>query len=538
VTKTISATDLKHALDSQDELALFDLREQGVFTQGHLLFAMCLSLSRLELAITDLVPRKTTPIVVCDGGAEEQWDLAARGAARLAELGYGDVAILEGGVPGWAAAGYEVFSGVNVPSKAFGEFVEHRYDTPHLSAEALKAEMDAGRDMVILDSRPIEEYHRMSIPGGVDMPGAELVYRVHELAPDPDTLVVVNCAGRTRSIIGAQSLINAGIPNQVMALKDGTMGWHLAGLTLDHGQDRRWPGVSKGGLAAAKAAADRVRARFGVKAIDRDELADWQAATDTQTLYVLDVRQPEEFENGHLPGSRNAPGGQLVQATDEYVGTRNARIVLVDDTEVRAVMTASWLVQMGWTEVRVLAGGLGSAGLETGPRSVALPTMEAAPRMDVATLNAALEQGNGVVVVDLATSLQYRDGHIPRAWWAIRARFSSALFRLPPVDRVVLTSPDGRLAELAFADAKAARPELEISILDGGTAAWKAAGLALEEGANYMTCDTDDVWYKPYDREGGVERWMQDYLTWEVGLVDQINRDGGTDFRYFAAIGD
>ena len=276
-----------------------------------------------------------------------------------------------------------------------------------------------------------------------------------------------------------------------------------------------------------------LRARFEVKVIDRDGLADWQAAADSHTLYILDVRQPEEFESGHLPGSRNAPGGQLVQATDEFVATRNARIVLVDDTEVRAVMTASWLIQMGWTEVRVLAGGLGSQGLETGPRSAVLPSVEPAPRMAVADLQAALDQGNGVVVVDLATSLQYRDGHIPRAWWAVRARFSSALFRLPPVSRVVLVSPDGRLAALAVADAKAARPELEIIVLDGGTQAWMAVGLAIEEGANYMTCDTDDVWYKPYDREGGVERWMQDYLTWEVGLVEQINRDGGTDFRYF-----
>ena len=111
----------------------------------------------------------------------------------------------------------------------------------------------------------------MSIPGGIDAPGAELVYRVQDLA-DADTLVVVNCAGRTRSIIGAQSLINAGVPNKVMALRNGTMGWTLAGLACESGKARRAPGVSSDGLAWAKSAAARVADRFGITRIDRGTL--------------------------------------------------------------------------------------------------------------------------------------------------------------------------------------------------------------------------------------------------------------------------
>src|SRR3546814_14009942 len=90
----------------------------------------------------------------------------------------------------------------------------------------------------------MDEYHKMNIPGGIDVPGAELVYRVRDLAPDPDTLVVVNCAGRTRSIIGCQSLINADLPNKVMALRNGTMGWHLAGLDVERGAQRQCGPVS------------------------------------------------------------------------------------------------------------------------------------------------------------------------------------------------------------------------------------------------------------------------------------------------------
>ncbi|HEX7006272.1 MAG TPA: rhodanese-like domain-containing protein, partial [Alphaproteobacteria bacterium] len=229
--RTVDPATLRAMMVDGDELALLDVREQGVFGRGHLLFASCVPLSRLELMIDTLVPRRSVRVVLCDGGE----GLAERAAERLASLGYTDVAVLAGGVEAWRAAGHVLFSGVNVPSKAFGELVERRCNTPRLTAHELAAKLEVGEDLVILDSRPWDEYRRMNIPGGIDAPGAELVYRVHDLAPTPDRLVVVNCAGRTRSIIGAQSLINAGIANRVAALKDGTMGWHLAGLPLEKG---------------------------------------------------------------------------------------------------------------------------------------------------------------------------------------------------------------------------------------------------------------------------------------------------------------
>ena len=184
------------------------------------------------------MPRKATRIVLID----DNDGLSQRAAAVLARAGYSDLSYLDGGNAAWAAAGFELFSGVHVPSKAFGEFIEHDSGTPSVSAQELDALMRAGTDMVVLDSRPYDEYSRISIPTGINVPGAELVLRVHDIAPSPDTLVVVNCAGRTRSIIGAQSLINAGVPNKVVALRNGTMGWHLAGLDLRPRQEQALPG--------------------------------------------------------------------------------------------------------------------------------------------------------------------------------------------------------------------------------------------------------------------------------------------------------
>jgi rhodanese-related sulfurtransferase len=283
-------------------------------------------------------------------------------------------------------------------------------------------------------------------------------------------------------------------------------------------------------LARAKAAAARVADRFGVRSIDDRELAVWRAEADRRSLYLLDVRSPEEYAAGHLRGSRSAPGGQLVQATDEYVGVRNARLVLIDDAGVRATMTASWLLQMGWPEVRVLAGGLTGAPLETGwprPMPSALKSVDV-EEIDPAVLN---EAGmNGIVVVDFADSLTYRAGHVPGAWFMVRSRIAEDVANLPAAERYVATSPDGRLARLAAADLApvVGRPVLA---LRGGTAAWRAAELLLVQGNENLASATDDVMYKPYDHERGIEGFMRDYLAWEVDLVRQIEADGTANFR-------
>jgi len=512
----VTFTAVRAALAGGAELALLDAREQGVHYRGHPFFACSAPLSRLELMIGDLVPRLTVPVVVLDSGGE---GLAERAAARLGAMGYTDVAVLEGGCAGWQAAGGELFSGVNVPSKAFGEFVEHRYDTPRVSANQLNAWVAEGKKLVILDSRPFEEYHRMNIPGGIDVPGAELAWRIHDLIPDPETLVVVNCAGRTRSIIGCQSLRNAGIPNRVVALKDGTMGWDLAGFECERGASRVAEAPSEQGKRKALAVAERVAARFGVKFTTPDEINEWHNDS-RRTLYLLDVRSREEFERGHVAGSRHAAGGQLVQASDEYVAVRNARVVLIDPERVRAVMTASWLEQMGWSEVYVL-DDLRGLSIETGPRR--RPEVE-----EWVSIRSSEVSGT---ILDLSTSLRFHHAHIPGAWWAVRSRLDEAHEKIGEASSLVLTSEDGLLAHLAAPEAQALWPQANVSVLEGGNAAWIAAGRPTEGGIERATTSRDDVWYKPYDHASDYKQHARDYLAWEVALIEQVKRDPTIRFR-------
>lgn len=512
--KTIDAKTLRGWIEDADELALLDAREDGEFGAEHLFWAVPCGMARRETRARALLPRLGTRICITDDGR----GVAQQLATWLEGIGCTDVSVLDGGTKAWSAAGYVVFSGVNVPSKAFGEWVEHHYGTESVDAPELNAWIQSGKNMVVLDSRTQEEFTRMSIPTGISVPGGELVYRIGDIAPDPETLVVVNCAGRTRSIMGAESLRRAGIPNKVVALRNGTMGWDLAGLTCEHGKtDRFAPGTPKSAdLAHQRASA--FAAETGVRIITPNQLAAFEADS-SRTLYVLDVRDPPEYRAGHRAGSINAPGGQLVQATDTWVGVRGARIVLLCDTGARARMSAAWLRLMGHRDVFVADGALTG-----GTPRLAVPELsQPVSTIDVAGL-AAL--GADALVLDLARSVDFRDGHIPGAIWGVRNRLPG----LPKGRSVVVTSPDSEAARLAVPEVRALTG-VEPRVLVGGTAAWKAAGQPLEKN-RLIPADEDciDFYLRPYDRNSGVEEAMNAYLSWEIDLVYEIERDGTVRF--------
>ena len=357
---SIGPSQVRSALLLREEIALLDARHEAVFATGHPLFAANMAADRIALEAEVRLPRKDVAIVLYDNGE----GLVATGAERLTALGYSNIRELSGGLQGWKAAGYELFEDVNSYAKAFGELVEARRHTPSLAAEEVNALITSGANIQILDVRRFDEYATMNIPGSISVPGAELVLRAGRAAPDPETTIIVNCAGRTRSIIGTQSLINAGVTNKVRALRNGTIGWTLAKQTLEHGSGRRG---EIGAIEGAEANARDVAYRAGVRHIGADEMAALQAQTD-RTLYRFDVRSEEEYTAGHLAGFRHYAGGQLVQEIDMAAPVRGARIVLTDHRRIRADMTASWLAQMGW-ETYVLEGSNDGAP-EVGPPQV------------------------------------------------------------------------------------------------------------------------------------------------------------------------
>jgi predicted metal-dependent enzyme (double-stranded beta helix superfamily)/rhodanese-related sulfurtransferase len=519
---------IRETLLQRQEIALLDVREEDPFAQCHPLFAANLPLGRIEADAWTRIPRLSTFIVVYDNGE----GIALPAARTLQRMGYTEVHLLSGGLKGWQDAGGEVFRDVNVPSKSFGELVESKRHTPSLSAQEVKALIDSKADVVVLDARRFDEYQTMSIPQGVSVPGAELVLRARALAPNVTTRIIVNCAGRTRSIIGTQSLINAGIPNPVSALRNGTIGWTLAGQELVKGADQHFPEVDDATRAKAAASAFAVAMRAGVKRLRLQELRAFQA-DPTRTTYFFDVRTPEEFAASHVAGARSAPGGQLVQETDHQAAVRGARLVLCDNDGTRAHMSASWLAQMGW-EVYVLHGLTPEDFQTTDVPATPLPEPHAPVQaVQVAQLKTWLADRNShTVVLDFSPSAQFIKGHIHSAWWVLRTQLVESLKAAHKGYRYVLTCENGNVSRFAVADVQALiKPGVEVLWLEGGNAAWLAAGGKLQPGEHQMAVPRVDRYRRPYEGTNNPVEAMQGYLDWEFGLVEQLARDGTHHFK-------
>jgi rhodanese-related sulfurtransferase len=526
--KTISAAELKAAFHDSGEIALLDAREEVPFDARHIFWAACMPLGRIETTVDDRVPRRKTRIVWCDDGG----GLAHAAARTTLALGYTNSAVLNGGIDAWEATGFRTYSGIHVPSKAFAEVVEHEASTPHISVNELDQMIQSKADIAIFDTRSYEEYHSNSIPGAISVPGAELLYRFKDLTPSEETLVVVNCGGRTRSIIGAQALINAGVPNRVVSLKNGTQDWHLGGFPVLRGAEHQAPDVSAPGLKLAQSGANRIAALCEVRRIDKSTLDAWRSQASTQTLYTLDVRTLREYEAGHVSGVKHIAGGQLIQETDAHLTTWGARVVLFDDDGVRATVTASWLKQMGW-ESFIISNAEAGGATQTGPHKANVRSRSNGKpaRISAAELKARISAGT-VTVVDLNWSRGYYVGHIPGAWYAIRSRLDADLGNVEIAGALAFTSPDGVLAEVAAADRSSSGAE--VYALQGGTAAWQAAGFEVQSGATNMASAPDDIRVKAREEAADIEAAMRAYLAWEIELVnDMANED---DHRFQVAV--
>ena len=526
-SQAVSAIQLREWLHDGSELAVLDVRDGGPYSRSHILVASNMPLASIEILANALVPNRKTRIVLCD----ENELLASKAAELLIQNGFEAVHVLTGGIAAWQNSGFPLFSGNGIISKAFGECVEDHYGTPHITPDELQKWKTERRNFLHLDTRPIAEYKLVSIPGAVDCPGAEIVYRVPGLLNSDKTPIVVNCAGRTRSIIGVQSLRNAGVKNPVFALKNGTMGWHLAGLLTESGSEQILGVPNDDGLREAQVAANAIAKHFDVQSISLTTLNEFINDL-SRTTYVFDVRQPDEFANGHLPRSLNVPGGQLVQATDVYAAVRNARIVLVDEHRVQSVMTAHWLMQMDWKDVFVL--DVEKSNLtERGPAS-AIPLISSIVQgIEVAEL-AALVSNKAVVVVDVGESYWYRQGRIPGSFYAMRSQLGDAVSRFDKRQMIAVTDSEGRLAAFAAMDLIKMGFK-NVRYVLGGRSAWRKAGYPSEsigdETDEFVLTDTDDMWYPPWARKSGVEEAMMQYLSWEVDLMKTVAHETYIKFK-------
>jgi rhodanese-related sulfurtransferase len=519
MSKTISCRDLAGLMASETLYAVFDVRERGEFNAGQISNATSLPRSQIEFRIAELVPDRRIPIVVYDEGEGR----AALAAQSIAEFAYENVSVLENGLPGWRKEKLPTVTGVNVPSKAFGEKVHHERTIPEISPEELKSLQERAADLMILDVRTPEEYGRFCIPGGLNVPGGDLILWAEALKRKPETTVVVNCAGRTRSIIGTASLLRLGLSN-VRALRNGTMGWLLTGLELES------PPAKVGATAPDES---RKKAREIALQIAEEERISWISTRDlidslarNEVTYFIDVRSESEYEDGHPRGSLNVPGGQAVQRTDDFVAVKNGRIVFVSNQSTRAVMTAYWYGQMGFRNVKVLQGGLeawrenGGAVESGGSRNEPLG-FETAKKL-AHTLESdevgSLLQTSTASVLHVGSSADFGAAHLPDSKWISRGWLE---LKLPGMwtDKsrpIVLSCRDG-LNSILASRALAETGYKEILVLAGGVQAWARAGYPTETGLESCLMEPDDVVLSPSVK--GDKEAMRRYLEWEIKLT-------------------
>lgn len=516
-TDDISPETLKEFLSDGFEIALIDIREHGQYGEGHPFFSVNCPFSTLEYRMPLLVPCHASRVILFDQSDE---GIARQAVERVRKgMGYTNVFVLKGGADGWKARGYELFKGINVPSKAFGEMVEKDMGTPSISAKELNALIEQGENIVILDGRTPGEYARMSIPTARSCPNAELGYRIDTVAPDPETMVIINCAGRTRSIIGAQTLINLGIANRVVALRNGTQGWQLSGLSLSYGSfPEELTALCLDMLVKQRVRAYSYAKARGVPRISLDTLSTWQADNE-RSLYLFDVRAVQEFEVGHYPGATHAPGGQLVQATDQWIATRHARIVLTCDLGIRAVTTCYWLRAMGH-DVYVL--DLDVSALEqpeTGFLHGAMPSLPQSLRR-LSPSEFLNTRKDGALLLDASEGQAYRLCHIVGSQWVTRSRLP--IQQISPT-RPVVVCGDAERAGLVAADLVESGYQ-NVAVLDGQPEDWAEAGLSLEETPNLPTDeDMIDFLFFVHDRHSGSLESARAYLEWETGLIAQMD---------------
>ena len=316
------------------------------------------------------------------------------------------------------------------------------------------------------------------------------------------------------------------MPNPVYALENGTQGWYLEDLQLEHGARRRYPDdVTPEDVPALAQRSAQLAQRHGVPSANAAQVQDW-LRDPQRTTFLCDVRSAEEFAKGSLPGAQHAPGGQLIQATDQYIAVRGARIVVFDGEGVRAPVVASWLRQMGW-DACTLEEGTGAvlAHAPAQPEAPALALLSDAALADV------LKQG--AQIVDIRPSMRYRASHVAGARWSIRPRLHR--LALDPARPVVLLAEDAALAAWAARDLAALGID-DVKANTGTPNSWSAQGISLETTpADPPDSDCIDYLFFVHDRHDGNKAAARQYLAWETNLVKQIDDRERAAYRFPAS---
>ncbi len=510
--KKITAKKTKKLLSSDKEISLIDIREIGLHSNGHPFFSISIPYSVFEIELKKLVPNKNVIVIIID-----QNDKLSEIACKQAEkLGYKNLFVLENGIKGWIDQGYKLFEGINVPSKAFGEMVELKNKTPCIKPASLAQKIKNKENILILDGRPFDEFKKMNIPKGICCPNMEMPVRIDKKI-DKKTEIIVNCAGRTRSIIGTQNLINFGIHNNVKTLKNGTQGWFLSDLKLEKNQNRKLPLPKlKPNKTFTKKAVQLIK-KFKLQKINFKQASNI-LKDKSRTTYLFDITTREKKYSNFNKRIRNTPGGQLIQATDKYIGVMNSQIILLDDGDlIRSTMTASWLKKMGFHAFIY-------DGDQTKLNNL-LPKINS--KNHVLKSNKIKFLFDQIYkefrILDIRNSHSFKKSHIKKSTWLSRPNLR--FIDLKTQKKILFVYDNLTKAKLIENDMKE-KYNLDIYFYKFAEKDFHKFPKVLTTNSNYpKKTDCIDFVYHTHKRHSGNKNHAKKYLNWETNLIDKMDKE-------------
>ena len=516
----ITPETVRSWISDKEEVAFIDVREIGQHTNGHPFFSISIPYSLFEFNIKILVPNKQTRVILIDnnnGISDLVYNIAH-------QMGYSNISIIEGGVEEWVSAGYKLFDGINVPSKSFGELIEKYFHTPSITAKELAQKQKNNENYIVIDGRPFLEYNKMSIPKSICCPNAELFYRVSSYIKDINTEIIINCAGRTRSIIGAQTLIDFGIKNKVKALENGTQGWFLSELSLDHNKNK-YLEVLPNDLEIQQLQ-NKVLKLTNDLNIDLINLKKAQELIidKKKSTFIFDVTTSKTISI--KPGTiMNVPGGQLIQATDKYIGVWKATVILVDDGDlIRAGTTSFWLKKMGY-EVYILKEGLLKAQTLKFTKEIDHKLID----LDFINLE-DLVKIKKQILYDIRSSKDFCKMRIKNSIWLNRAHLYRKKTKTD--DPIIIITDNLEKASLIVKDLKQKDKGAIIKVYK-----WNQNEITSYPSLIDVTIETlseqnnIDFNFHTHMRHDGNKEHAKQYLEWEINLVSKMDKQELSFFK-------
>ena len=536
---TINPSDIESWCDTHHNRALIDVNEFGEFIMGHAPHFVCIPRGHLPERMRYLIPDSDTAVLLmCSDGRR-----SARAAAEVRALGYRSVTVVDGGLATYTGAGMPIEQGSNVLGKRFGELLAAQEDVEQLTPRQVD-ELAANGPVALFDVRTTREFEGEGhLPGAVSAPGHRVAHDVSALRrKQPDTPVILNCAGRTRSIVAAEKLSALGI-QKVYALQNGTMAWLLDGRELDSRRADGDDAISESpdlDADLATAAARLAQQQQLVSESAGDLMARLRRG---EPLYLVDVRAPADFSASTIPGARSCPDGQLTNQADDVMAVRSTPVYCFSTVDVQAILAARTLAGMGFEQVRWIRGGFRAwvaDSLPTQPGRVPMPPPvtphEALFLQNAADLASSGSLRTGNQVVDVRSVSAFVAEHVPGATW-----IPFGLLDLDAGEHLDTSRPILLIGDHDTAAARGARLLADLGFqacgLRGGIASWVKAGLAVESGADGNNIDmtaareeVDIVGFGPVELRR-TKADMRRYLEWEIAL-------GSDDSRTPAGSGD